>query len=201
MDQDERVHQVFAVGGLLSAFGVSSAAGLNATLPLLTIGLLSRWGHLDIAPSYTFLGSTPGLIILGVVFIVDGVGDKIPGVDHVLHLIGMVGYPAAGAIAFASQHGLVGHLPGPVSLALGFVTAGGFHVTRSAVRPVATAATVGFGNPVLSGLEDVTSAVLTTLALLLPLLAMALVVVLAVITWRAIRRLRRGVRRLRSVPN
>ena len=38
------MNEVFAVGGLLSAFGLSSASGLNAGLPLLVVGLaIAAW--------------------------------------------------------------------------------------------------------------------------------------------------------------
>ncbi len=184
------VNEVFAVGGLLSAFGLSSAAGLNATLPLLVVGVLSRLGHLELSGSYGFLRSTPTLVVLAVLFIVDVVGDKIPGVDHVLHLIGIVAYPVAGAVAFASQNGVISHIPTPLALALGLTTAGGLHVARSALRPVVTAATFGIGNPIISSAEDVTSAAVTALALALPVVAVIIVVLLLLGVWRLLRRAR-----------
>lgn len=189
------MHDLFAVGGLLSAFGLSSAAGLNATLPLLVIGLLGRTGHLDLADGYVSLGTWPVLAALAVVFVVDVVGDKVPGVDHVLHLVGTVVAPVAGAVAFASQAGVVDHLPGWLALALGLTTAGSLHTARAAVRPLATATTAGIGNPILSAAEDVTSGALTLLAVVVPVLAAVLVVVVFVALWRVWRRVRRRTRR------
>ena len=188
------VNGVLAVGGLLSAFGLSSAAGLNACLPLLAVGLLSRFHHLALAPSYASLHSTPVLAVLAVLFVIDVVGDKIPGVDHVLHAVGVVAYPIAGAIAFASQAGVVRHVPTPLALTIGLLTAGSLHTARAAIRPAATAATVGLANPVLSTVEDVMSGVLTLLALAAPVLAAALAVAIAIVTWRLLRRLRRALR-------
>ncbi len=185
------MHDLFAVGGLLSALGLSSAAGLNATLPLLAIGLLGRSGYLDLADGYVSLGTWPVLAALAAVFVVDVVGDKVPGVDHVLHLVGTVVYPAAGAVAFASQAGVIDHLPSWLALLLGLTTAGSLHAARSAVRPLSTATTAGFGNPVLSTMEDVTSAVLTFLALVAPVLAVLALAVVLVGLWRLWRRVRR----------
>ena len=41
-----------AAGSLLAAFGLSGAAGLNAWIPLLTVGLLSRAGQLELPDGY-----------------------------------------------------------------------------------------------------------------------------------------------------
>jgi Domain of unknown function (DUF4126) len=188
------MNEVFAVGGVLSAFGLSSAAGLNAGLPLLVVGLLARFGHLDLGPSYNSLRSTPVLVAVAVYFIVDLVGDKIPGVDHVLHTIGLAVHPIAGALVFASQAGVAKHLPAPLSLALGLVTAGGFHATRAAIRPAATVVSAGIANPFVSALEDVGSGVLVALALVVPVVGALAVVALVVIAWRLLHRLHRGLR-------
>ena len=188
------MNEVFAVGGVLSAFGLSSAAGLNAGLPLLVVGLLARFGHLDLGSSYSSLSSTPVLIVVAVLFAVDLVGDKVPGVDHVFHTVGLVVHPVAGALVFASQAGVAKNLPPWLSVVLGVLTAGSFHGARAALRPASTALSGGLGNPVLSGLEDLSSSALVVLALAVPVLAAVLVVVLAVVAWRLLRRLRRGLR-------
>jgi Domain of unknown function (DUF4126) len=188
------VNSVVAVGGLLSAFGLSSAAGLNACLPLLAVGVLSRLDHLTLAPSYASLRSTPVLIVLAVLFVVDVVGDKIPTIDHLLHAVGIIAYPVAGAIAFASQAGVVRHLPAPVALLIGLVTAGTLHTARAAIRPAATATTMGLANPIVSSAEDVMSGILTFLALAAPVLAAVLAVLVLVAAWRLFRRLHRALR-------
>jgi hypothetical protein len=95
-----------------------------------------------------------------VVGLLDFVGDKIPGVDHVLHLVGGVVNTAAGAVLFAAQSGIA-DVPPALSLALGLIVAGGVQATRTAVRPVATATTGGLANPVLSTAEDGASLGLT----------------------------------------
>ena len=185
---------VFAVGGVLSAFGLSSAAGLNATLPLLVVGLLGRLGHLELGSSYSRLTSTPVLAVVAVLFVVELVGDKIPGVDHVLHTVGLALSPVAGALVFASQAGVAKNLPPWLSIVLGLTTAGGLHATRAAIRPAATVASAGIANPVLSTLEDLGSGALVVLALAAPVLAIVLVVIILVIAWRLLRRLHRGLR-------
>ena len=180
-----------AAGSLLAAFGLSGAAGLNAWIPLLSLGLLSRAGAIDLADPYDALATTPGLIVLGVLFVLDFVGDKVPAVDSLLHAAGSVVHPVAGAIAFAGPTDIPTDLPSLLQFALGASVAGSLHATRATVRPASTTLTAGAGNPLLSLAEDAVSAVLSVLAVLVPVLgAIVLLVVaaLAVLSWRRVRR-------------
>lgn len=180
-----------AAGSLFAAFGLSGAAGLNAWIPLLGVSLAGRWGWIDLGESYDFLESTAALAVIGACLVTDFVGDKIAGVDHLLHAAGAVIQPAAGAILFAAQSGVVGDLDPTVALVLGALVAGSVHAERSAIRPLSTATTGGVGNPVLSVIEDVGSVTLTVVAFLAPILAVLFVVVLlaaGLLAWRALRR-------------
>ena len=184
-----------AAGSVLAAFGLSGAAGLNAWIPLLAAGLLDRAGQLQLAEPYDALATTPGLIVLGVFFVLDFFGDKVPAVDHVLHAIGSVVHPASGAILFAGSAEMPTDIPSIVLFALGAVTAGSLHATRATVRPASTTLTAGAGNPVLSLAEDAASVVLSILAVLAPLVGVLLllvVVAVAVLWWRRVTRRRRA---------
>ena len=179
-----------AAGAVLAAFGLSGAAGLNAWLPLFVSALLDRTGFVDFAGPVDEFSSTLGLIVLGSLTVLDFVGDKIPVVDHALHLVGGVVAPISGALLFIGPTGDETSLPSIVSLVLGAVVAGSIHTTRATVRPAATATTAGTANPLVSLSEDVTSGLLTALAFLAPLLAFALLVALVVgllLAWRRIR--------------
>lgn len=182
------------LSGLLSSLGLSGAAGLNAFIPLLVVGLLDRLGVMTLAAPYDLLASPWVLLGVAVLGALDFVGDKIPGVDHLLHLAGGVVNTAAGAVLFASQAGIA-EVPPSLSLILGVVVAGGVHATRAAVRPVATATTGGLGNPVVSTAEDGLSLGLSLLAVFIPVLgALALVGVLFLgfSLWGRLRRRRRA---------
>lgn len=146
-----------AVAAVLGAFGLSGAAGLNAWLPLLVVGVADRAGWIDLGSSYGWLSSTPALLVIAALFLVDLVGDKIPVVDSVLHGIGTLVAPASGAILFAAESSLSAHLPPAVTAILGAATAGSVHIGRSVARPVITGTTAGVGNPVISTAEDGTS--------------------------------------------
>ena len=168
---------------LLGAIGLGAASGLNAWIPLLGLGLAERVGLVTLTAPFDRLGSTEALVVLGLVFVIDLVGDQIAVVDHVLH--------AAGAVVLAAQENLISESHPWAAAVVGVGIGGSVHLARSAVRPAVTAGTGGFGNPVASTVEDVVSFVLTVLAVLVPVLAFGAVVVLTVVVVRRVRRWRR----------
>ncbi len=182
---------------IFSGFGLASAAGLNAYIPLLLLGIAGRLGYADLQAPYAMLGSTAGLAVLTVLLAIEVLADKIPGVDHVNDVINTVVRPAAGGVLFLSSSGAGALNPGLAAL-LGIVTAGGVHVTKATARPLITAMTGGLGNPVVSVIEDVLSIVATLLAIFLPVVA-AIPLVVSIIgalllgrRWRARRARARG---------
>ena len=188
------------VNGFLVAVGVAAAAGLNAPLPLLLLGALERWtGVVDLSAPWDALGRPEWLAALAALTLLDVVGDKVPAVDHVLHGIGLVAAPIAGAVA-----AMAGSSPtdlAPVAAAVsGAIVAEGAHVARAGVRPMSTAATGGNGNPVLSVIEDVTSFVLTVLAVVVPIVAVVLVTLLGITAYRWVRGMRERFRRRAARP-
>jgi hypothetical protein len=183
-----------AAGSLLAALGLSGAAGLNAWIPLLAIGLLGRAGQLELAEGYDVLESTTALAVIGVLFVLDFVGDKVPAIDSLLHTAGSVVHPLAGAIVFASPTELPTDVPSLVLFALGAGVAGSLHATRATIRPASTTLTAGAGNPVLSLAEDIGSALLSVVAVFAPILGalgLVVLVLVAALWWRRIRRSRR----------
>ncbi len=184
---------------LFGAFGLSSAAGLNAYIPLLLVGLLGRFDYVPIEAPFGFLTSTLVLVILAVLALLDFVADKIPAVDHLTHLAGLVVHPISGAVVFASQAHLLSNLHPVVALLAGSVVAGGFHATRATLRPAATATTAGIGNPILSLIEDAIAFFMTLIAIFLPLLAAILFLVLLFVMVRIWRSSRQHVGRRRAV--
>lgn len=174
---------------VLTGLGLSGAAGLNAWLPAFAGALLTRLGVVELGEPFDQLSKTPALIVLGVLTVADFVGDKIPAVDHVLHSVGTVIAPVSGTILFTGETdaSLI------VSLIAGGTTAEAVHAARSAVRPLSTVGTGGIGNPILSLLEDLGSALLTLFAFVVPVLAVLAVVallVLGLVLWRRGRRRR-----------
>ena len=182
--------------GILSGFGLASAAGLNAYIPLLLLGIAGRLGYADLNAPYDLLSSNVGIGVLVVLLAVEILADKVPGVDHVNDVINTVVRPAAGGVLFLSSGG-AGALNPLLAALLGLLTAGGIHATKASTRPLVTATTGGIGNPIVSTIEDVLSFVAAILAIFAPILvaifliALIVGVILLRRRWRA-RRERRG---------
>ncbi len=171
---------VTLITNLFGAIGLGAASGLNAWIPLFCLGLAQRIGLVELSQPFDSLGSTPVLVVLGALLVLDLIGDKIPVIDHVLHAVGVVIAPASGAVVVLAQENLLTHVHPALAALTGMVLGGTIHAGRSAVRPAVTAGTAGVGNPVVSIVEDVISAMLTALAIIVPVLAFLFVVALVV---------------------
>jgi Domain of unknown function (DUF4126) len=177
---------------LALAVALAASAGLRAWLPLLLAGILARAGALDLGPSFQFLASNKALVLFGVATVVELLGDKIPVVDHALDLIGTPLRPAAGALLASSVLGTVTDPLTAVALgtAVGAPSALIPHALKTAVRAVSTGVTGGLANPVLSFVEDALSVLVFILAVLVPVLVVALLGLSLFVASRWIRRRR-----------
>ena len=167
---------------VLSAFGLSSAAGLNAYLPLLVVALTARFTDLvqlsepwDVLTSWWVIGAL--VILLAIEMTV----DKIPAADTVNDVIHTVIRPAAGAILFAANSGVIGEMHPVVALVIGLLVAGGVHAVKATARPVVTATTAGTGNWAVSTVEDVASLITSIVAILVPVLIVILLVLVIIL--------------------
>jgi len=177
---------------LALAIALASSAGLRAWLPLLLAGSLARLGVLDLGPSFQLLSSTKALVLFGVATVIELVGDKIPAVDHALDAIGTVLRPAAGAVLASSVLGTVTDPLAAVVLgtAVGAPSALIPHALKTALRIVSTGVTGGIASPLLSFLEDALTVLVFILAVLLPVLVLALLGLSLFVASRWIRRRR-----------
>lgn len=177
---------------LALAIALAASAGLRAWLPLLLAGGLSRLGVLDLGSSFQFLGSNKALLLFGVATAIELVGDKIPAVDHALDVIGTPLRPAAGALLAASVLGTVTDPLTSVVLgtAVGAPSALVPHAAKAALRTASTTVTGGLANPALSFVEDAISLLVFILAVLVPLVVVALLGLVLFLASRWLRRRR-----------
>lgn len=167
--------------GTASAFGLAAASGLNASLPLLIVGLLARFGVLTLTAPFDALASDIALGGLALLAVSEVAADKVPGADTVVQFIQTPLTLGAGAILFASQNSMIENVSPGLAILVGLLTAGGVHTLRAIARPVINVATAGIGGPVASTIEDVGAVGLTLMALLAPVLAVVALVAVAVI--------------------
>lgn len=185
-----------ALGGILSAFGLSASAGLNAYVPLLIVALIARftdWIELgetwDALTSWWVIGA---LIVLG---LIEFFADKVPAVNHINDVVQTFIRPTAGAVLFAASTDVVTNIHPVIALIAGLLISGSVHAVKSAaLRPAVTVTTGGAGNVPVSIAEDVVATVLSILAVVIPVLVAALIIIITAwliwLLWRRANRMR-----------
>jgi len=175
---------------IISAFGLSASTGLNAYIPLLVVSLLARYTDLiklsspwDAMTSWWVIGT---LIFLS---IIEVLADKIPAVSHINDVVQSFVRPTAGAIVFAASASNITHVNPVLALIAGLLISGSVHAVKSlAIRPAVTVATGGTANVPVSIAEDITSATVSILSVVVPVIAACLLVlIIAIVVIRSIR--------------
>jgi hypothetical protein len=184
---------------VLTGTGLATAAGLNAYIPLLTLGLLARYTDVVTLPEpWRWLENPWVLGAIAVLLSVELIADKVPVVDHVNDVVQTVVRPTAGGLTFgASTSSETVTVQDPPTLfshhawipvVAGIVLALVVHSAKAAVRAVINATTLGFGAPVVSTLEDGVSLSMSLAALLVPLLVVVFLAAMVGLFWWARRR-------------
>jgi hypothetical protein len=176
---------------IISAFGLSASAGLNAYIPLLVFSLLAKYTSLirlespwDVMTSWWVIGT---LIFLSVIEIL---ADKITAVNHINDIIQSIVRPSAGAIVFAASVSNIANVNTVLAVIAGILVSGSVSAVKSlAVRPAVTATTGGAANVPVSIAEDVASGTASILSVVMPVVAACLfVIIIAVVIIVLVRR-------------
>lgn len=197
----------------LTGLGLSASAGLNAYIPLLMVGLMTR--YTDVVPlgqTWQWLEHPVTLVVLGVLLAVELIADKVPALDSLNDILQTFVRPASGGITFAAGSTAVpideivgeasGAAEGSTGLAWGALLIGCLialvcHVVKTLARPITNTATFGCAAPVLSAAEDAVSFLTSLFAVVVPLLVLVILPLLVFVGFLILRR-RRRVRALRS---
>lgn len=180
-----------AIAGVLSAFGLSASAGLNAYVPLLIVALMARFTNwLELGETWEPLTSWWVIGVLVVLGLVEFFADKVPAVNHINDLVQTFIRPTAGAVLFAASTDVVTNIHPVIALIAGLLISGGVHAAKSAaLRPAVTATTGGAGNIPVSIVEDIVATGLSILAVVIPVVIAAVIILLtAWIIWLLWRR-------------
>jgi hypothetical protein len=187
----------------LTGAGLAASAGLNAWIPLLSVGLLARFTHLiELPHSWHWLTNGWTLLILAVLLAIEMVADKIPVVDHVNDVLHTVIRPTAGGLVFGAASGSQTRTvsdPGSfftshqwVPIAAGVLIALAVHGVKATARPVVNATTFGVGAPFVSLAEDAASVTMSIVAIVVPvLIVLFLLAIVLFFFWIRRRRRRR----------
>ena len=154
-------------------------------MPLLGVGLASRLLDWSIAPSMEWMATDAGLVGLGIATVVELAADKVPVVDHGLDVLHTIAGPLAGALVTFSIWGdWPPAVAGILAIALGAPVAGIVHVISATTRIKSTVFSAGTANPAVSLAEDGISIGAILIALVLPILAFFLAIVVLVVILR-----------------
>jgi hypothetical protein len=183
----------------LTGTGLAAAAGLNAYIPLLAIGLASRFlDFVNLPSGWAWLENEWVMVIIGVLLVIEIVADKIPAVDTINDWIQTIVRPASGGILFgAGTTSTTSVVEDPaaffasnqwVPVVIGILLSLTVHIGKAAARPAANAVTFGMAAPVLSTVEDGVSVGFSALALFAPLFVIVGLIGLVVAMVLVIRR-------------
>jgi hypothetical protein len=162
------------IGLLGTSVGLGIGAGVNAYATLLVFGLFARFNPAWFpGDSAQFFASTPVLVGLGVLYLIEFVADKVPAIDHVWDVIHTFIRPAAGAVvALSAANADLPHHYAVIASVLAGGAALTSHLGKAGLRAASTASTGGVANPFLSLIEDVFAVLGAILSIFLPWLVL-----------------------------
>lgn len=187
--------------------GLSAAGGLRLFVPLLIAGASHRFGMIELAPALAWVSSTPALIVIALLSVVEGIGYCVPAVDHALDVVSAPAGWLAGALlsvglvapelhSTLSSTAAVGGLANQGMYALGLGAAaitgagaaGVTQLTSAGGRLLSTTTTGGIANPFYSAFESVLATVTSILAILVPILLALMAIAGIALAWMLLRR-------------
>jgi hypothetical protein len=172
---------------------LAAAAGFRVFVPLLALSLAARAGWVELSPSFAWLATTPASLALATAMVLEIAAYYVPVFDNALDALGAPVAVLAGIVASAS---LLTDLPPWVQYAVAVIGAGGtaglVHGATSMLRLKSTAATAGFGNPIIATVELIGSLLIAIIALLAPLIALVIAAMIVVFVTRRFNARRRG---------
>lgn len=192
--------------GALTGTGLAISAGLNAFIPLLTVGLLARYTEVLTLPvGWEWLTNGWVLGLFAALLLIDVVADKVPVVDHLQDVLQTLVRPASGGIVFSAGIGsktvtvtdpaeFVGSEAFGMFV-IGLLVALAMHVAKAVARAGVNVSTAGIGAPLASTAEDGFALAMSISAVLVPVLVLALlaaVIFLLARLWRRRTRRRLG---------
>lgn len=168
--------------GILAGISLSAACGFRVFVPMLVMSIAVQAGHLEPASGFQWLGSTPAIVGFSVATALEIAAYFIPVVNNLLDAVATPAAAVAGTLLTASMVGDVSPWFRWVLAAVaGGSVAGGIQLATVSLRSAATS--VG-GSGIVSALEDGAAVVTSVLAVVLPVLTAALLIVFGVFAVR-----------------
>jgi uncharacterized membrane protein len=174
---------------LALAYALSTIAGLRASLTIAAISLAVHLHWLAPPDALHWLASDATLAIASVLAAAEFLADKIPVVDHALHVVHVFLAPVAGGTAALAADPSNSDSGAIVTAVLAGSYALAIHGLRSAARAASSAISLGALNPLASLGEDAIAIGVLTAAFFAPITVAAIVLLVTAIAVMAVRRM------------
>jgi Domain of unknown function (DUF4126) len=165
------------ISTLSIAMGSAWVSGLNLYACVATLGLLSRFTHIELPGELQALTSWWVIGVAVALYVVEFVADKVPWVDSTWDVIHTFIRVPAGAVLAAAAFGDFDRSIQVIALLLGGGLALSSHGTKAAARAVLNASPEPVTNFVASIVEDVVAIGSTVVAVFFPILLFIIVAI------------------------
>lgn len=159
--------------------GLAAAAGFRIFVPLLVMSVAAYTGHLELSGGFSWIGTLPALMALSTATLLEIGAYYIPWIDNLLDSVSAPAAVVAGSVVAASAFTDMDPL---LKWSLAIIGGGGLagivKGTTTLARGTSTAATGGLANWVLSTFEAGASFLLSTFAIIVPIVTIVVFVVL-----------------------
>lgn len=170
--------------------GLSAACGFRIFVPLLITSLAAHSGHLDLASSFEWVGSTAAVTAFSVATVLEIGGYYIPWLDNFLDTVATPAAVVAGTMVTASMVTDVSpFLKWTLAVVAGGGMAGAVQATTVLARGLSLTGTGGMANPIIATAELGGSILTAIAAIVAPFFALALVIALiGIASYKLLRR-------------
>ena len=168
-----------AVLSVMLGIGLAAACGFRIFVPLLVMSIAATAGHLQLSEGFAWIGTWPALIAFAVATGLEIAAYYIPWLDNLLDTVATPAAVVAGVIVVAAcVTDMSPYLKWTLAVIAGGGAAGAVQALTVTGRAASTATTGGAANPVVSTVEAGSAAALSTVSVLVPVLAGAVVLTL-----------------------
>lgn len=169
--------------------GLSAAAGFRILIPFLVMSIAANTGYLKLAPEMEWMATQTAIIAFAIAACVEVLVYFVPVVSNAMDLIEVPAAAIAGTILTAAvTSDMSPFLRWSLAAIAGGGIAGGTEALMSFTRLASIAVAGPVGSVTVSSAELGSSAVLSMLAIALPILTLVVVAVLAFLVLRRLKR-------------
>ncbi|MGB7375556.1 MAG: DUF4126 domain-containing protein [Rivularia sp. (in: cyanobacteria)] len=178
------------IAALCLGIGLSAACGFRVFIPPLALSIAAHGGMLQLSSEWEWLGSESAITTLSIAATVEVFAYFLPWVSNFLDSIEILLAPIAGMIMTASTLSMAGDFDPTLLWILTIITGGAtaetVELTTSVTRLATSVSTAGMGGPIIGLVEAISSAIISILAISLPILSTLLVIFLLIYCVRRI---------------